>query len=362
MVSPMVSASHALGLTMVSPMVSASHALGLNMVSPMVSASHALGLTMVSPWSPPRTLSAVQCLNFFVDKVSGGISRAPSTTHWVTKSVMHIIPLAKWDDAKRQPSSSEDAGVMYYYPLAGLFLIPEGPWIFYAPDLVCLRTPTILEQYLMSTDTSCSSHPLIVRSTRRLERVIESYTENISKKYRFSLDRAGQHTCLIVINQNKLSYPFYNDSSYHGFNFIYLTMLRSSTYFTKNPCAWTAKNLHDASDVWLSKYHVDCINPRIAKLKSFIVYSNVYSRLLRIADPQSGGHANANTAKEDAVSPCDTRNLAKEDAVSPCDTKNLAKEDAVSPCDTRNLLSALPREILSKIAWMAVLSSKSMIM
>jgi hypothetical protein len=251
--------------------------------------------------------------------------------------MVHIIPLAKWDEAKRQPSSSEDAGVMYYYPVAGLFLIPEGPWLFYAPDLVRLRTPSILEQYLMSSpETSPPSAPLVVRSTRRSEHIIESYPENILEKYRFSLDRscAGQHKCLIVVNQNELSRPLYSDSSYRGFNFIYLTTLRSSTYFTKNPSLLlTTKKLYDASDVWSSKYHVDCITQRIAKLKMYILYCNVYSRLLRIAD------AKANRTREGAAG------LGHRAAVlghsSPC-------------CDTKNLLSALPREILSKIAWMTV--------
>ena len=230
-----------------------------------------------------------------------------------------IIPLAKWDDAKRQPSSSEDAGVMYYYPVAGLFLISGE--LFYAADLVCLRTPTILEQYLMSSDTG----PLVVvRSTRRLELIVESYTENISKKYRFSLDRSGQHVCLIVINENNLSYPIYNDSSFRGFNFIHLTRLRSSTYFTKNPSTWTL--YHDASDVWASKYHVDCITHRLAKLKLFILYFNLYSRLLKISDLQHG------------------REAVK-----------------LYSSNIPNLLSALPREILSKIAWMAVLSQKFML-
>jgi hypothetical protein len=249
----------------------------------------------------------------------------------------HIIPLAKWDETKRQPSSSENAGVMYYYPVAGLFLIPEGPWLFYASDLVRLATPSILEQYLMSSpeDTSSPSAPLVVRSTRRPEHIIQLYTENISEKYRFSLDQscARQHKCLIVVNQNKLSRPLYNDSSYRGFNFIYLTTLRSSTYFTKNPYALTIKKLYDASDVWSSKYHVDCITQRIAKLKMYILYCNVYSRLLRIAD------AKANRTREGATG------LGHRAAVlgysSPC-------------CGTKNLLSALPREILSKIAWMTI--------
>jgi len=222
------------------------------------------------------------------------------------------IPLAKWDEAKREPSSSEDDGTMYYYPVAGLFGISGA--MYFGPDLVRLKTPNILEQYLISLEPEASPPPppATVRSMRRPERVLESYAENISNKYRFSLDPGciGPHKCLIVVNHNYKN----NSSCYRPFNFIYLTTLRSSAYFTQYPSVWAASpKLYDASDVWTSKYHVDRLNPSIAKLRLFILYLNVYLRLLRIANNNNNN--------------------------------DLPK---------KNLLAGLPKEILSKIAWVAV--------
>ena len=195
--------------------------------------------------------------------------------------------------------------------------------LLYAHDLVCFSTPNILEQYLMSSSdtTSPLSGPLVVRSTKQLKRVTHSYTENISEKYRFSLDSTctGQRKCLIVVNYNTLSYPVFNNPSYRGFEFIHLSKLKSSTYFTNFPPSFcTTRSLYDASDVWKSKYHVDCIAPRIAKLKLFIRYLNVYSRLLKVADLQ------------------------------PTNTNRAGR------CEEPNLLSTLPKEILSRIAWIIV--------